>query len=149
MVAALLAPGSEINDGNRTQSASQRLTDDALEMGADIEQQNVREDGGEPIADLSAHADLEAGVTVPPERAPLMIDEYQVFVGRGFAAGETRMCGLAELGEASDRLAAIVDGLTVNGVAVKIRGDDLIITGRDGSVAGGGRPRCAMTTGPP
>ena len=47
-------------------------------MGADIEQQNVREDGGEPIADLVVRAGPLKSVTVPPERAPSMIDEYQV-----------------------------------------------------------------------
>ena len=47
------------------------------------------------------------------------------------------MCGLAELRvKESDRLAAVADGLTANGVAVKIEGDDLIVTGRGGPVAG-------------
>ena len=70
-----------------------------------------------------------------------MIDEYQVLsVAAAFAAGETRMCGLAELRvKESDRLAAVADGLTANGVAVRIEGDDLIVTGRGGPVAGGGR----------
>tara|TARA_Y100000994_G_C15509243_1_gene366863 strand:- start:314 stop:691 length:378 start_codon:yes stop_codon:yes gene_type:complete len=70
-----------------------------------------------------------------------MIDEYQVLsVAAAFAAGETRMCGLSELRvKESDRLTSIADGLTANGVAVEIVGDDLIVEGQDGSVSGGGR----------
>ena len=142
MVAALLAPGSEIKlPGIGLNPHRSGLLTTLLEMGADIEQQNVREDGGEPIADLMVRAGPLKSVTVPPERAPSMIDEYQVLsVAAAFAAGETRMCGLAELRvKESDRLAAVADGLTANGVAVKIEGDDLIVTGRGGPVAGGGR----------
>jgi len=142
MVAALLAPGSEIElPGIGLNPHRSGLLTTLLEMGADIEQKNVREDGGEPIADLLVRAGPLQGVTVPPERAPSMIDEYQILaVAASFAAGVTRMCGLAELRvKESDRLAAIADGLAANGVAVEIAGDDLIVTGQAGSVAGGGR----------
>ena len=110
MVAALLAPGSEIKlPGIGLNPHRSGLLTTLLEMGADIEQQNVREDGGEPIADLMVRAGPLKSVTVPPERAPSMIDEYQVLsVAAAFAAGETRMCGLAELRvKESDRLAAV------------------------------------------
>jgi 3-phosphoshikimate 1-carboxyvinyltransferase len=67
-----------------------------------------------------------------------MIDEYPVLaVAAAFAAGETRMRGLAELRvKESDRLAAIAAGLRVNGVDCGIEGDDLIVRG--GDVPGGG-----------
>ena len=52
------------------------------------------------------------GVTVPPERAPSMIDEYPVLaVAASFAEGETLMQGLEELRvKESDRLSAVAKG---------------------------------------
>jgi 3-phosphoshikimate 1-carboxyvinyltransferase len=68
-----------------------------------------------------------------------MIDEYPILaVVAAFAAGETRMDGLAELKvKESDRLAATVAGLTANGVAARADGDVLIVRGA-GEVRGGG-----------
>ena len=79
------------------------------------------------------------GVTVPPERAPSMIDEYPVLaVAAAFAEGETVMRGLKELRvKESDRLAATAALLRNNGVEVDIDGDDLIVQGR-GRAPGGG-----------
>ena len=60
-------------------------------------------------------------------------------VAAAFAEGTTRMRGLKELRvKESDRLAATADMLRVNGVAVEIDGDDLIVEGR-GRAAGGGQ----------
>ena len=80
-----------------------------------------------------------AGVEVPPERAPAMIDEYPILaVAASFAKGDTCMRGLAELRvKESDRLAAIADGLAVAGVRSTIVGDDLTVHST-GTVAGGG-----------
>ena len=74
----------------------------------------------------------------PPSRAPSMIDEYPILaVAAAFASGETRMRGLAELRvKESDRLAAIAAGLRAAGVETEIEGDDLIVEGRGGEVAG-------------
>ena len=68
-----------------------------------------------------------------------MIDEYPVLaVVAAFAAGETRMQGLAELKvKESDRLAATAAGLAANGIAARVEGDNLIVTGA-ATVAGGG-----------
>jgi 3-phosphoshikimate 1-carboxyvinyltransferase len=108
-------------------------------MGADIAFENERDAGGEPVADLRVrHAKLR-GVRVPAERAPSMIDEYPVLAClAAYAAGETRMEGLAELKvKESDRLAATATGLVANGVAAKADGDTLIVAGGKG-VRGGG-----------
>ena len=49
------------------------------------------------------------------------------------------MRGLAELRvKESDRLRAIAEGLHAAGVGAQITGDDLIVEGRGGDVAGGG-----------
>jgi 3-phosphoshikimate 1-carboxyvinyltransferase len=109
------------------------------EMGATIETVQARNEGGEDVADLRLRGSALKGIDVPPERAPSMIDEYPVLaVAASFAEGVTRMRGLKELRvKESDRLAATADMLRVNGVAVEIEGDDLIIHGK-GRAAGGG-----------
>ena len=95
--------------------------------------------GTEDVADLRVRAGVLRGVTVPPERAPAMIDEYPVLaVAASFAEGTTRMRGLNELRvKESDRLAATAAMLRLNGVEVEIEGDDLIVHGK-GRAAGGG-----------
>ena len=109
------------------------------EMGGDVTFLNAREVGGEPIADIRVrHAKL-TGVRVPPERAPSMIDEYPVLACvAAYANGETRMEGLAELKvKESDRLAATVAGLAANGVAARVDGDTMIVSGSRAPKGGG------------
>jgi 3-phosphoshikimate 1-carboxyvinyltransferase len=109
------------------------------EMGASIEESEVRGDAGEPMAQFRIRASNLRGVEVPPERAPSMIDEYLVLaVAAAFAEGTTIMRGLQELRvKESDRLEATAAMLRVNGVKVEISGDDMIVEGK-GHVPGGG-----------
>jgi 3-phosphoshikimate 1-carboxyvinyltransferase len=140
LVAALIVPGSEIVlEGVMTNVTRTGLFKTLREMGASIEDQNPRVEGGEDVADLRVRFSGLKGVEVPPERAPFMIDEYLVLgVAAAFAEGTTRMRGLKELRvKESDRLAATAAMLRVNGVDVEIEGDDLIVHGK-GRVAGGG-----------
>ena len=139
LVAALIVPGSEVTiAGVMTNPLRTGLVTTLREMGADIEATNVRDEGGETVADLVVRASRLSGVEVPPERAPAMIDEYPVLaVAAAFAEGETRMRGLHELRvKESDRLAAVAAGLGANGVDHVVEGDDLVVRG--GRVAGGG-----------
>ncbi|MDG1431775.1 MAG: 3-phosphoshikimate 1-carboxyvinyltransferase, partial [Paracoccaceae bacterium] len=96
------------------------------DMGADLTFENMREEGGEPVADLRAKfsPDLK-GINVPPERAASMIDEYPVLsVVASYAAGDTVMTGVKELRvKESDRIDAMARGLRANGVEVD-EGDD-------------------------
>jgi 3-phosphoshikimate 1-carboxyvinyltransferase len=140
LVAALIVPGSQIVlEGVMTNVTRTGLYKTLREMGARIEEQNPRVEGGEDVADLRVRASALKGVEVPPERAPFMIDEYLVLgVAAAYAEGTTRMRGLKELRvKESDRLAATAAMLRVNGVDVEIEGDDLIVHGK-GRVAGGG-----------
>jgi 3-phosphoshikimate 1-carboxyvinyltransferase len=140
IVAALLVPGSEvILTDVMTNPLRTGLITTLREMGADIETLNVRSDVGEEMADIRVRASALRGVDVPAARAPSMIDEYPVLaVAASFAEGTTVMRGLHELRvKESDRLAAVADGLRVNGVAVEIDGDDLIVHGK-GRPPGGG-----------
>jgi 3-phosphoshikimate 1-carboxyvinyltransferase len=140
MVAALIAEGSDIVLSDvMTNPLRTGLLQTLREMGASIEQIELRGDAGEPMAQFRVRGSKLRGVEVPPERAPSMIDEYLVLaVAASFAEGTTVMRGLHELRvKESDRLAATAAMLRVNGVHVEISGDDLIVEGR-GHVEGGG-----------
>ena len=122
---------------NRTRTG---LIDTLLEMGASIELLDRRDAGGEEVADLRVRSSELKGVTVPPERAPFMIDEYPVLaVAACFAEGETRMEGLEELRvKESDRLAAVARGLEANGADCEEGKDTLVVRGRPGGKGLGG-----------
>jgi 3-phosphoshikimate 1-carboxyvinyltransferase len=140
LVAALIVPGSDvIIEGVMTNPLRAGLLATLREMGASIEVLSSNSDGGEDVADLRVRAGALKGVEVPGPRAPTMIDEYPILaVAASFAEGTTIMRGLKELRvKESDRLAATAEMLRVNGVAVEISGDDLIVHGR-GRAAGGG-----------
>lgn len=140
IVAALIVQGSDVVFADvMTNPLRTGLFTTLREMGASIEESDVRGDAGEPMAQLRVRASKLRGVEVPPERAPSMIDEYLVLaVAAAFAEGTTIMRGLQELRvKESDRLEATADMLRVNGVKVEVSGDDLIVEGR-GHVPGGG-----------
>jgi 3-phosphoshikimate 1-carboxyvinyltransferase len=140
LVAALIVPGSELLLADvMTNPLRTGLIATLREMGAAIETVSERNDGGEAMADLRVRASRLRGVEVPAERAPSMIDEYPVLaVAAACAEGTTIMRGLKELRvKESDRLAATAAMLRVNGVAVEINGDDLVVHGK-GRVPGGG-----------
>jgi 3-phosphoshikimate 1-carboxyvinyltransferase len=140
MVAALIAPGSDVIVTEvMTNPLRTGLIATLHEMGARIDTLDVRGDAGEAMADFRVRASGLHGVDVPAARAPSMIDEYPILaIAAAFAHGTTIMRGLKELRvKESDRLAAVAEGLRINGVAVEIDGDDLIVHGT-GTVAGGG-----------
>ena len=140
--AALIVEGSDI----LVPGVSQNLTRNGLyltlvEMGAEIEFQNPREEGGEPVADLRVRfSGNMTGIEVPPERAPSMIDEYPVLsVVAAFSTGKTVMRGVKELRvKESDRIDAMARGLEACGVTIEEDEDTLIVYGMGpGGVPGG------------
>jgi len=139
MVAALITPGSDIVIENIMLNPTRTgLIDTLIEMGGDIKIENRRLAGGEEVGDLHVKASSLKGITVPPDRAPSMIDEYPVLsVAASFASGTTRMEGLEELRvKESDRLAAVEAGLKANGVETSSGKDWLEVKG--GTAKGGG-----------
>jgi 3-phosphoshikimate 1-carboxyvinyltransferase len=140
IAAALLVPGSDVTvEGVLVNETRTGFYTTVQEMGAEVELLNLREQGGEPIADIRARHSRLTGTCVPSARAPSMIDEYPILaVIAAFAHGETHMDGLAELKvKESDRLAATAEGLKLNGVAAQVSGDTLTVQGA-GTVLGGG-----------
>ncbi|MBZ0161389.1 MAG: 3-phosphoshikimate 1-carboxyvinyltransferase [Notoacmeibacter sp.] len=141
LVAALLVPGSDIVIENVLMNPTRTGVILTLqEMGGQIDIVNWRDAGGEDVADLRVrHSELK-GITVPPDRAPSMIDEYPVLaVAASFAEGETLMEGLDELRvKESDRLSATANGLKANGVDCVEGETSLLVRGTPGGRGLGG-----------
>lgn len=140
VAAAVITPGSDIVVKNVLANPLRTGFYETLrEMGADIAFENQREASGEPVADIRARHSILAGVEVPPERAPSMIDEFPILaIAASFANGETRMTGLAELRvKESDRIAAMETGLVACGVDAASGEDWLRIRGDGAPPAGG------------
>jgi 3-phosphoshikimate 1-carboxyvinyltransferase len=139
--AALIVEGSDILVPGVSQNPTRNgLYTTLVEMGADIEFQNPREEGGEPVADLRVRFSALKGIEVPQERAASMIDEYPILsVVAACAEGRTVMRGVKELRvKESDRIDAMARGLEACGVRVEEEEDLLIVHGLGpGGVPGG------------
>ncbi|WP_120634330.1 3-phosphoshikimate 1-carboxyvinyltransferase [Ruegeria sp. EL01] len=141
--AALITPGSDVLiPGIGLNPTRAGLFATLRDMGADLTYENEREEGGEPVADLRArYSPNMTGITVPPERAASMIDEYPVLsVVAANATGTTMMGGVKELRvKESDRIDAMARGLRANGVTVDEADDWWSVDGLGiGGVTGGG-----------
>jgi 3-phosphoshikimate 1-carboxyvinyltransferase len=141
--AALTAPGSRVELADVMANPRRDGFLRALvAMGARASAGPVRTDSGEAVCDWTIeHAPL-APVSPPTEDAASMIDEYPVLaVLAAFADGESRFEGVGELRvKESDRIAATVAMLRVNGVDAEELEDGFVVRGRGPrSVAGGGR----------
>ncbi|HMC92984.1 MAG TPA: 3-phosphoshikimate 1-carboxyvinyltransferase [Allosphingosinicella sp.] len=143
LVAALIVPGSELRvEGVGMNPGRAGLFHVLKEMGADLSVQNEREEGGEPVADITARHSQLRGVDIPPVLAPSMIDEFPIlFVAASFASGTTRTSGLEELRvKESDRLAVMAEGLRAIGARIEEQADGLTLHGTGGApLPGGGR----------
>lgn len=135
IVAALLVPGSELTIENVGMNPTRTGLIDVLHrMGADIEQENAREVGGEPVADLVVRHSVLRGIEIDPAIAPSMIDEFPIlFVAAALADGRTVTSGLEELRvKESDRLRVMAEALTCAGAEVDEAEDGLVIHGTGG-----------------
>lgn len=142
VMAALLVPRSRITLTHiLTNPHRDGLWHTLREMGAAIETENTRTISGETVTDMTITASALTGIDVPATRAVSMIDEYPILaIAAACAKGQTRLHGLGELRvKESDRLAAIINGLRVNGVVVDEKDDGMVIHGAgDNKPEGGG-----------
>lgn len=151
IVAASLVPGSELELQNVGMNPGRAGIVRVLgQMGAKIEVMNLRDAGGEPIADLCVYASSLQGIDLPPEWIATCIDEIPIImIAAALAQGETRIRGAAELRlKESDRLTVMASGLRALGVRLKEYPDGVDICGggiRGGSVDAQKDHRCAMS----
>lgn len=118
-------------------------------MGADLSVENVREVGGEPVADLRIRGSRLKGIRIPEDQVPLAIDEFPaIFIAAACAEGETVLTGAHELRvKESDRIAVMAAGLKNLGIAAQETPDGIVIQGgklRGGEVDSHGDHRIAM-----
>jgi 3-phosphoshikimate 1-carboxyvinyltransferase len=140
IVAALVVPGSDVRiEAVSLNPLRAGLIKTLRDMGANLTIENAREEGGEPVGELFVRASKLKGIDVPPERAPSMIDEYPILcVAAAFATGTTLMTGVGELRvKESDRLEAMVQGLSACGVTIRSGDDWMEVDGLDGVPKGG------------
>ncbi|AMP89932.2 3-phosphoshikimate 1-carboxyvinyltransferase [Legionella pneumophila] len=151
IVAASITPGSDVlirNVGvNPTRTGIIHIL---TEMGADITVLNQRAYGEEPVADLHIRYSQLKGIDIPASMVPLAIDEFPViFIAAVCAKGKTTLRGAKELRlKESDRIGAMVDGLSQLGVYVEGFDDGILIEGgciHGGEVNSRGDHRIAMS----
>jgi 3-phosphoshikimate 1-carboxyvinyltransferase len=152
LVGASIVPGSEIYlPGVGVNETRSGVLDVLRAMGADIDAENPREAGGEPVCDVRVRSAALRGITIGGALIPRLIDEVPILaVAAGCAQGETFITDAAELRvKESDRLAAIANQLGALGLVSEERPDGLRIQGntewRAGSVASLGDHRMAMS----
>lgn len=138
MVAASIVPESDITLEHVGVNPTRIGVIDILKlMGANITLHNVREVGGEKVADIQIkHAPLH-GIDIPEALVALAIDEFPVlFVAAACAQGRTVLTGAEELRvKESDRIQVMADGLNQLGVDATPTADGMIING--GKINGG------------
>ena len=132
MVAATVVEGSDIIIEHVGLNPSRCGIIDVLKrMGASIEQLDLRDVSGEPVADLRVRASGLVGTEIGGAEIPRLVDELPILaVAAAHAAGDTVVRNAAELRvKESDRIsnsAAIVRGM---GVGVETAADGFTVVG--------------------
>ena len=144
IAAGLITPDSCI----RLKNVGLNPTRDGLlrvcrQMGADIQMENVRDNGGEPAADLMIRTSRLKGTIVEGDLIPTLIDEIPVIaLLAAFAEGETVIRDAQELRvKESDRIALTVDHLVKMGAEARGTENGMIIHG--GNPLHGAEIHCA------
>lgn len=120
-------------------------------MGANLELLNIRQQAGEPIADIRITSSKLQGIDIPSQWIAASIDEFPiVFVAAAMAEGQTTLRKAEELRhKESDRIAVMIEGLQRLGITCEQLPDGVIINGsqsfQSATVDGHGDHRCAMS----
>jgi len=134
LAAAVLAEGGELLVENVGVNPTRTGFLVVLErMGAHVERINLRDEGGEPVADLVVRPARLRGTEVTAAEIPTLVDEVPVLAvlaSRG--AGETVFRQVGELRvKESNRLELVAANLRAVGARAEARGNDLYIEGGD------------------
>jgi len=132
IVAALVAPGAKLTVRNVGVNPTRTgILDILRDMGANIEEKNLKQSGGEPRADLVVHPGSLVGCEVRGGRVVRAIDEFPVLaVAAAYAQGDTVIAEAEELRvKESDRIASITKELTKMGAGIEEKPDGMIIHG--------------------
>ena len=102
-------------------------------MGAAVERMNLRDEAGEPVADLIARPASLKGTEVTAPEIPTLVDEVPILaVLASRASGKTVFREVGELRvKESNRLELIAANLRAVGARAEARGNDLYVEGSD------------------
>src|SRR2546425_3022481 len=102
-------------------------------MGAHVERVNLRDEGGEPVADLVARPAALRGTEVSAAEVPTLVDEVPVLAVLASRAAAGSGTVFREVGELrvkeSNRLELIAANLRAVGAEAEARGNDLFVCG--------------------
>ena len=155
VAAGVLVPGSRLlvlDVGvNWTRAGFLRIVErmGAIVLG-DLEAERSALARHEPVSELDVRAGPLVGTVVEADEVPLAIDELPLVALLGcFAEGQTVVRGAAELRlKESDRIEAVVDGLSGLGATIEATQDGFAVSGtgrlRGGTLDAGGDHRLAM-----
>ena len=132
IAAALLVPDSELVIRNVGINPSRDgILTVCRSMNADIETENVRLEGGEPVADLRVRTSRLKGTVIEGSLIPTLIDEIPVIaLMASLAEGTTIIRDAGELKvKESDRIELVSKGLKAMGADVEATEDGFIIRG--------------------
>lgn len=132
ITAATVTPGSDLTIRSVGVNPTRiGLLDALVQMGADIQLTNEREQSGEPVADIVVRHARLTGMNVSPDTVIRAIDEVPLLaVAAAFASGPTKITGVKELRtKESDRVAAIERLLQSVGVEVETLPNGIEIKG--------------------
>jgi 3-phosphoshikimate 1-carboxyvinyltransferase len=132
LVAGAVTPDSHLTiRGVGVNPTRTGIVEALLEMGASISFTNVREEGGEPVADLVVSTSALRGTTFGGEQIVTMIDELPILaVAATQAEGRTLVRDAHELRvKETDRIATTVSELRKLGARIEPTPDGFIIDG--------------------
>jgi 3-phosphoshikimate 1-carboxyvinyltransferase len=132
LVLAACVPGAELRiEGVGVNPLRTGIVTVLRKMGAEIQLESLRGEGGEPVADLVVQGTELTGAEVSPEEIPSLIDEIPVLcVAAALAKGRTVVRGAGELRvKESDRIGAMASALASLGVPCEERPDGIRIDG--------------------
>jgi 3-phosphoshikimate 1-carboxyvinyltransferase len=132
IVGATIVQGSDITIRNVGMNPTRTgLIEIMRKMGADIQVLGLREEAGEPVADLRIQSAPLKGITIGHDLIPKTIDEFPVLcVAAAVADGDTVISGAEELRvKESDRIATMSRELKTMGALIEERPDGMIIHG--------------------
>ena len=134
VAAAVLAEGGELLVENVGVNPTRTGFLAVLErMGAHVDRVNLRDEGGEPVADLVVRPAGLKGTEVSAAEIPTLVDEVPVLaVLASRAVGETVFREVGELRvKESNRLELVAANLRAVGTRAEARGNDLHVEGSD------------------
>ena len=132
IVAGLITPNSEITIKNvGINPTRDGILTVCKNMGADITLSNVKDDIGEPVADITVRTSSLHGCTIEGDIIPKLIDEIPVIaIMAAFANGTTIIKDAQELKvKESNRIDVMVNNLSSMGVDIEGTEDGMIISG--------------------